>query len=66
MTFKVSRHGWLLDLPGHRDRLCAVPLALDDACNARRLLIKASPAVARPTPVKIPPVISGQSAPFND
>jgi len=66
MTFKVSRHGWLLDLPGHRDRLCAAPLALAGACNGRRLLTRASPAVARPTPMKIPPVISGQSASFND
>jgi hypothetical protein len=34
MTFKVSRHGWLLDLPGHRDRLCAAPLALAGAIPA--------------------------------
>jgi hypothetical protein len=54
MSFKVSRYGWLPDLPDHRDPLYAAPVKMAGALPARADLR-----------AQFPPAISGQSAPFN-
>src|SRR5690349_8351692 len=45
MSFKVSRYGWLPDIPDHRDRLYAAPVELAGAPPARADLRPQCPPV---------------------
>ncbi len=45
MSFKVSRYGWLPDLPDHRDRLYAAPVAVPGALPAKADLRAQCPPV---------------------
>ena len=58
MNYKISRYGWLPDLPDHRDHYYAAPVEVagvlpaktDLRPNVRRFTTRASWAVAPPTP----------------
>jgi hypothetical protein len=76
MSYQVSRYGWLPDQPDHRDhfyvalveRPGALPAKVDLRMQCPPVYDQDSPAFTRPTrlPPQISPVISGQSASFND
>jgi hypothetical protein len=56
MSRKISRYGWLPDLPDHHDFLYAAPIAM----------IGAQPASVDICFSQTSPVISGQSASFSE
>jgi len=76
MSYQVSCSGWLPDLPDNRDHFYAAPVELPGALPAKAdLRAQCPPAYDPGQPGRcaanaiyaaISPVISGQSASFND